>query len=173
MNLFWGDIAVQSAGLLWCAEHGKPWGRRRKGYLFDDYIESLVAQVYSLITRCGCKKFICGMESEIALDFAKTVLFYRDSGTAENITLECVSSCQNQKVKAYQSAQKKCGELLKLADKITHISINRTCDCRENRDKYIVDNSDIILAYCNKPNVPHSPAIAYAMQQNKLIDYLN
>lgn len=70
-----------------------------------------------------------------------------------NITLEAAVPCRSQADRWNSAAKERYNRLLLLCDKTTLISEQYTADCMMKRNRYMVDNSDYIIAVWNgKPS---------------------
>ena len=154
-------------------------GHRPKGFPFErqDYIFSylkymeLLEQEIECLIREGYTHFITGMAEGADLDFAKTVLFLRDQG--EPITLEAALPYPlkpSKKMTAYSEAR---DDVLLCCNQKHIVSPYFHQGCMQKRNKYMVDQSDIVLAIWNGERTGGTwNTIAYAQTQNKTIRYI-
>ena len=125
-----------------------PWGfdEDRNGCIAMKEIVKL--EIQNSILNYGITHFISGMAlgfdmiaAEIVLELKKNYPF---------ITLECALPCKNQQ-KYWQKEQKQRYEKnLSQADKITYVSDKLYFDgCMQKRNKYMIDNSSMLIALFN------------------------
>ena len=155
-------------------------GHRPKGFPFyydvDDvshniYIQTLEEKIELAITKYGITNFISGMALGVDMDFAELVLKFRKK---YSITLECAIPCPTQTLKWYDYYKIRYKRILAKADKITLISEYYTQNCMFERNRYMVDKSELVIAVFNgikKGGTWYT--INYAQKQNKNIDLLD
>ncbi len=86
----------------------------------------------------------------------------------ENITLEAAIPCRNQTDKWSFDYVERYKNILEYCDKITYISETYTYNCMLKRNRYMVDNSDVVIAVWNGVSRSGTGAtIHYANSKNK------
>ena len=151
-------------------------GHRPQGFPFkygvdkqkhNAYLQMLKAKIEFAITEYGITNFISGMALGTDLDFAETVLKLRNYYP---VTLECAIPCPNQTLKWNSTDKLRYESILKRADEIHLISERYTSACMLQRNRYIVDKSELVIAVFNgieKGGTWYT--INYAKKENKAI----
>ena len=119
----------------------------------------------------GYNYFISGMAIGIDLICAETIIELKKDYT--NIMLECAIPCLEQTKYWNNEYKVRYENVLKNSDKITYVSKNYSSFCMNKRNKYMVDNSNILLAFWNGENGGTKNTIMYAKQNGvkiKIID---
>ena len=80
-------------------------------------------------------------------DFAEAVLQAKKQH--KYIMLEIALPCRNQDLKWSKDDKKRYAEILKSADVVNALSESYTSSCMQKRNEYMVDKSDIVLAFWN------------------------
>lgn len=112
---------------------------------FMEYIETMGYIVYDFIKK-GFDFFITGGAIGVDLDFAEMVLHNR---TNNNIKLEVAVPCENQDLKWRQEDKERYKFILANAEYINQISDKYTPDCMQKRNEYMVNNSEMVIAFWN------------------------
>lgn len=155
-------------------------GHRPKGFPFDygkhgrkykEYINRLKKKIELAITEYGITGFISGMAIGADLDFAETVLKLRKKYA---ITLECAIPCPNQTLKWNDKDKRRYERIIKRADEVNIISERYTPECMLNRNRYMVDKSELVIAVFNgKKEGGTWYTINYAKGKNKKIELID
>ena len=74
-----------------------PWGYKKEGPDYDEYIESHACTIADYLEN-GYDHFISGMTLGVDMDFAETVIQFREHYDLD-IKLECAIPCPNQTLK--------------------------------------------------------------------------
>lgn len=105
--------------------------------------EILRNEIKKLIAEKGVNKFISGMAigtdiicTEIVLDMKKEY----------DIVLECAIPCRNQNEKWNKKQKERYSNLIHQADIVTCLQEDYTRGCMQKRNKYMVDNSQYVIA---------------------------
>ncbi len=130
-------------------------GHRPKGFPFrygvdkekhKAYLKALEEKILFAITEYGVINFISGMAIGVDMDFAETVLKLRNKYP---ITLECAIPCPNQTLKWGYADKLRYESILKHADKISIVSEQYIPECMLKRNRFMVDNSELMIAVFN------------------------
>ena len=149
---------------------GFPFQRNDSEALYVDYRIKLCAEIKKLIL-CGFDKFITGMADGSDIDFAEEVL--RLQKTYSNISLEAVLPCPLYESKNPTENHKKREKILNLSSKVTLLSSHYYTGCMEKRNKFMVDNSDLVFAIWNGKKTGGTwNTIRYSQKKNKDIQYI-
>lgn len=113
---------------------------------FMEYVDALNYEIDDCI-RKGYDYFICGGAIGVDSDFAEIVLHQK--GYNENLKLEIAVPCDNQDLKWTYEDKAKYRDILESADVVHQVGKQYTADCMHKRNMYMVDNSDLVLAFWN------------------------
>ena len=120
----------------------------------------------------GCRHFICGMAKGCDLYFCEAVLALRD-GKYPDIRVESAIPCRSQ-ADRWQSSQRERREgLLKRCNWETLIQHEYDPGCMMRRNRYMVDNADIVLAVFNGKRGGTMHTLSYAMRNEKEVLIIN
>lgn len=155
-------------------------GHRPKGFPFEygndekrhkEYLNALEEKIKLVIFDYGITNFISGMALGVDLDFAEIILKLRDD---YNLKLECAVPCPDQTLKWNGKDKLRYENIIDNADEVNIISQRYTPECMLNRNRYMVDKSDVVIAVFNgieKGGTFYT--INYAEKENKIIELLN
>lgn len=141
-----------------------PFKRNEDTKAFVAYQERLLNVVQNLIDD-GYNHFISGMAEGADIDFVYAVLKLR---TEETITLEAALPCPYSTKKTTDKSR-----LLNIIDKITIVSDHYYKGCMQKRNKYMVDQSDLVIAVWDGKTVGGTwNTIKYAKSKEKQVIYI-
>lgn len=127
----------------------------------------IASEILGLITERGVKHFISGAAMGVDTYAAETVLKLRE--VFPDITLECAVPCRTQSRKWSAANRERYEALLGKADKVTVLHEFYTYACMKDRDRYMTDNADIVLAVWNGSPGGTAYTVAYAREQGREI----
>lgn len=114
---------------------------------------------------------ITGMALGFDQILANAAISLKDSGY--DIHIEAAIPCENQTAKWSMSDKLKYHQILNKCDKITYVAKEYTATCMQDRNEYMVNNSDVVLAYYDGRDFGGTKnCIRYAKSKNKHIDNL-
>ena len=111
----------------------------------------------------GVDTFICGGAMGYDLMCGEIVLFIRKENP--RIRLEVAVPCKNQDVKFSDIDKERYRIILENADKVTLLSENYYSGCMHARNRYMVDKSSYIIAYCTKKSGGTYYTVKYARKR--------
>ena len=120
-----------------------------------------------LITEKNVKHFISGMAMGVDQICAEVVLELK--ARHPEITLECAFPCETQAIKWSDSQRERYYRIASECVKETMLQHHYTNDCMQNRNKYMVDNSDIVIAVWNGKPSGTGSTVRYAHEKGKTI----
>ena len=123
-----------------------PWGYDESDARCVALKNALAEQIKRLVEK-GTTQFMSGMAEGTDTWAALSVLALRSKNKA--IKLHCVLPCRDQADKWSPSAQEQYRSILGCADSIVHVSHADHNDCMLERNRFLVDHSDILLAVYN------------------------
>ena len=122
-----------------------PW-KYGKGKKYKKYLADMAGQIEELI-ESGYTYFISGGALGVDQDFAETVLCAKQ--VHAGIELEIAVPCRTQAACWSEAERLRYLSILDRADKIITLSEHYTQFCMLKRNEYMVDKSDLVLAYWN------------------------
>ncbi|MDD4291102.1 MAG: SLOG family protein [Clostridia bacterium] len=135
-----------------CTGHrpkGFPWNYRDVDCSsHQEYLESLACEIESLIRVEGFDYFISGGAIGADMDFADIVIGFRDN-YYPHIKLEVAVPCRNQDLKWNDEDKTRYQKILHRANTVNVMSENYTPTCMLDRNKYMVDQSNLVIAVWN------------------------
>ena len=128
---------------------------------------ALMDRVIKNLIKNGCKRFLCGMAQGFDLTAAESVVeFKRQYPEVELVA--CVP-CEGQSryfsstdKARYARVIKNCAEVIVLSDRYYQ-------GCMHLRDRFMVDNSDVVVCYLRKKSGGTYYTVKYANSQNKKV----
>ena len=137
---------------------------------FDVYINKLNNITKELISL-GYNHFITGMAEGADIDFAQSVLLHK--GFYDYIKLEAALPFPVRESKTITEYIQQRDSILQKCDIKTVVSPFYFKGCMQKRNRYMVDNSDIVLAVWNGRETGGTwNTIKYARSKNKQIRYI-
>jgi len=119
-----------------------PWGENES----DERCRELKRRLFHIteaLHDAGYRHFMCGMARGCDLYFCEAVLMLRD--IYPDVTIEAVLPCTEQANKWTAAWRERYFELVGRCDRETLISMRYTRDCMQRRNRYMVDNSTLIV----------------------------
>lgn len=136
--------------------------------LKKDFNSEKLFNVIEKIIESGYKTFLVGMAWGFDLKVFETLLNFKN----KNIDIIACVPCENQERYFKNSEKEKYLEYLKKADKVVYVSDKYFDGCMQKRNRYIVDNSSILVAYLYSNMGGTKNAVSYAQKQGKNIIYI-
>lgn len=148
-----------------------PWGYNEKGINFFLLKFKLKLKIIKAINN-GYTYFISGMALGIDIICAEIILKLKKR--YNNIQLECAIPCINQTKQWKTYNILRYNKILSYADKITFVSnSNYYNGCMQKRNKYMVDNSSLLICVFNGSNGGTKQTIEYAKYKKIKIEIIN
>ena len=122
-----------------------PW-KYGEGKEYEKYLTEMARQIEKLI-ESGYNYFISGGALGVDQDFAEAVL--RAKQVHAGIELEIAVPCRNQAARWSEAERRRYLSILERADRVEILSEHYTRFCMLKRNEYMVDKSDLVLAYWN------------------------
>ena len=129
-------------------------------------LKNILYDAVEAVYHSGIRHYICGMATGSDLFFCETVLALRK--LYPDITLEAAIPCPEQAQRWPADLQERYLSLLSQCDFHTVVSKNYTSDCMLRRNRYMVDQSSVLIAVYNGTANPRSgtcSTILYAIRQ--------
>ena len=119
-----------------------PWGQNENDPRCVQVKQELASRLEG-IYETGFRHFMCGMAIGCDMYFAEAVLALRDKHP--DVTLEAVIPCGTQPDKWAKPLRMRYTSLLDRCDSVKVLQIMYSRDCMMRRNKYMVDNSSLLL----------------------------
>ena len=141
-----------------------PWGFQEN----DPRCVALKQQIYDAVEAVyasGVRHFICGMANGCDLYFGEAVL--RLQRGHPDITLEAAVPYEGQAQRWSPEQKARWDYLCDACDYQTVVSHSYTPDCMMRRNRYMVDNSSVVIAAFNGSSGGTLNTILYAMRKKR------
>lgn len=135
----------------------------------DFNVDNLNKVINSLLIK-GFKTFLVGMAMGFDLKCAEILI---EKKKEYNIDIIACVPCKNQDKFFKKEEKEKYQEYLKKVDKIVYFSDEYTNGCMQIRNRYMVDNSSVLVAYLKYFKGGALYTVNYAKKQNKEIIYID
>lgn len=139
-----------------------PWGAREDDPRCTALHREIAARLEG-IYQAGYRHFICGMALGCDMYFAEEVIALRE--LHRDVTLEAAVPCGTQAEKWSRQQRMRYNRLLDASDKVTVLQYDYSPDCMQRRNRYMVDNSSLLLACFNGSPSGTMNTIVYARRQ--------
>jgi Uncharacterized protein conserved in bacteria len=119
-----------------------PWGEDES----DERCRELKRRMFHIteaLYDAGYRHFLCGMARGCDIYFCETVLMLRD--IYPDVTVEAVLPCTEQADKWSAAWRGRYIKLIECCDSETLISLHYTSGCMQRRNRFMVDNSALII----------------------------
>lgn len=107
-------------------------------------LKALIVDAVESVYHGGIRHFICGMATGCDAYFCEAVIALRTAH--EDVTLEAAIPWEGQSVKWHADQKKRYHRLVADCDYHTLVQKDFTPDCLMKRNRYMVDNSSVIIA---------------------------
>ena len=115
----------------------------------------------------GIRHYICGMAKGCDMFFAEAVLKLKREH--DDVTLEAAIPCRTQTMRWDKSDVGRYKKLMKQCDYTTFLQNEYTRDCMFKRNRYMVDNSAVVVAVYDGKSGGTAFTVRYADRNNKEI----
>lgn len=127
-----------------------PWGYNEEKENCKRF-KSDLHNIFTGAIEYGLKTFLIGMAEGFDMIAGETLIELRKRH--KEIKIIAVVPCRDQEIKWKPEQQKRYKNLLKKCDDVIILQENYTADCMNKRNKYMVDNSSVVIAcYNGKPS---------------------
>lgn len=129
--------------------------------------ELLSDNIERQITENGVTHFISGMAMGVDIYAAEAVLELKEK--YPHITLECVIPCETQANRWSEGWRNRYFDIIYRSDDAQTLQTHYTSDCMMKRNKYMVDNSDVVIAVWNGKKSGTGNTVDYALKNGKKV----
>lgn len=137
---------------------------------YIDFENALYKEIFSVYS-CGVKTFISGMAMGFDIIAAETVLRLRRA--KPEVKLVCAIPFKNQAKDFPNDWKQRYFEILDAADDIIYVSEEYNRGAYFKRNKYMVDNSDIVITWFDGRTGGTANTIDYAIRKGRSVINLN
>lgn len=115
----------------------------------EEYIrlKQILTEQITWLADAGITEFLSGMAEGTDTWAALSVFDLREKNPA--LKLHCVLPCENQADKWSDFARERYTAILSAADKVTYVHREYASGCMLERNRYLVDHADVLLAVYN------------------------
>lgn len=110
-------------------------------------LKAVLAEQTAMLVNAGVTQFLSGMAEAVDTWSALSVLALREKNPA--IKLHCILPCKEQADKWAASSRELYRSILDRADSIVYVSRAYHKDCMLDRNRFLVDHANILLAVYN------------------------
>ncbi len=107
-------------------------------------IKKELSEAIDHVISCGITRFICGGALGFDTLAAQAVI---EKKKEKNVFLEIAVPCKDQDAKWNAAQKEEYCKILESADKVTVLFEKYVTGCMHFRDAFMVDNSDVLIAY--------------------------
>lgn len=131
-------------------------------------LEALLTEsIEKQITENSVTHFISGMAMGVDIYAAEAVLKLKEK--YPHITLECAIPCETQANRWSESWRNRYFDIIYRSDDAQTLQTHYTSDCMMKRNKYMVDNSDVVIAVWNGKKSGTGNTVDYALKNGKKV----
>ena len=131
-----------------------------------DFDEHLLERVVADLVKTGTSRFLCGMAVGFDMKAAQAVLALKNR---YDIQLVACLPCANQSERFSAKNKRLYEEILSRCDEVCVLESEYVSGCMFRRDRYLVDNCDILVCFLRKSSGGTYYTVRYARNQNKKI----
>ena len=148
-----------------------PFGFNEEDERCIDLKKTLREQIINLIETEDVTHFITGMALGVDLYAAEIVLDLKSK--YPHITLESAIPCETQAVKWSMAQRERYYDIAAQCDKETMLQSHYSPDCMDKRNRYMVDQADVLIAVWDGSPSGTGKTVRYAHQQGKSVITIN
>lgn len=131
-----------------------------------DFDGALLRRVILNLVKNGVNRFLCGMAVGFDLEAAQAVLELKGE---YDIQLVACLPCLDQSVGFSARNKKLYNEILSACDETVLLGNEYTRGCMLRRDRYLVDNCDVLVSFLRRNRGGTHYTVGYARAANKKI----
>lgn len=145
-----------------------PWGNNERAVECLT-LKAAIADILSSLYADHFRHFICGMATGADMYFGEAVIALRDEHP--DVTLEAAIPHAGQEIRWPRRWQDRYFRLAEECDKLTVLHRSYTPDCMMDRNRYMVDRSQLLVAVYNGSPGGTRNTMLYAIRQGvKIIE---
>ena len=128
---------------------------------------ALLDRVVKNLIKNGCKRFLCGMAQGFDLTAAESVIAMKSD--YPDLELVACVPCEGQSRYFSSADRARYDRVLKNSSEVIVLSENYYQGCMHLRDRFMVDNCDLVVCYLRKKSGGTHYTVKYAQAQGKKI----
>lgn len=148
-----------------------PFKLNRESLEYQQFENTLFEQVLA-VAESGCRKFYCGMAMGFDIISAETVLAVKNA-FPEPLELICVLPFKNQNYNYSKDWKERFNSVLEKADDIIVLNEKYFSGCYQQRNIYMVDNSDYVITWYDGQKGGTENTVRYAIKKGRHIFNIN
>ncbi len=125
-------------------------------FLLNQIVEEKIKEGYTVFCAGGALGF----------DTLAALAVLRMKNRYKNVKLHLYLPCKDQSEKWHNADKEMYKKIIKEADKVVYLSEKYTPFCMAERNRALVDNSSLCVAYCTQPKGGTAYTIGYAMDND-------
>lgn len=137
---------------------------------FQIFQKRLFTTIKNLIDD-GCRTFYTGMAMGFDIIAAEVVLYFR--GKVDGIKLICAVPFENQEINFPNDWKNRYNFILNACDELVVIAKEYHNGCYQNRNKFMVDNSDYVVTWYDGHSGGTRNTLLYAQKKHRYIININ
>ena len=138
---------------------------------YQKFENALFEQILALAEN-GCRRFYCGMAMGFDLISAETVLAVKNA-FSQPLELVCVLPFKSQSYNFTCDWKRRFNEVLKKADKCVILAEKYFSGCYQQRNIFMVDNSDFVITWYDGKKGGTENTIRYALKKGRQVFNIN
>lgn len=131
-----------------------------------DFDEHLLERVILNLVKTGYNRFLCGMAVGFDMKAAQAVLALKGE---YDIQLVACLPCTNQSERFSAKSKALYDEILDKCDEKIVLGSEYENGCMQRRDRYLVDNCDVLVSFLRKSSGGTYYTVNYARKSNKKV----
>ncbi len=135
----------------------------RKLNLYD-FNNLLLDRIILNLIKNGTKEFYCGMAVGFDVAAAESVLFFKKK---YDVKLIACLPCDDQAYRFSAASRQRYERVLTQCDEVISLAPLYFSGCMHARDRYLVDNCDVLVCFLRKNSGGTFYTVNYARQSNK------
>ncbi len=140
-------------------------GHRELQCCRTDEIKLMLKQTVRILISHGAHRFSAG--GALGFDTVAALCVLECKKEFPHISLELILPCKNQTKNWSESDKALYNKILSLADHVEYIHESYTSTCMHDRNRRLVDKSDICVAYLEHSGGGTAYTVAYALKHDK------
>jgi uncharacterized phage-like protein YoqJ len=142
-------------------------GHRNLPWEKSDAIRYTVENLIYKLCENGCRKFISG--GAIGFDTLAAEAVLKLKKVFPEVRLVMALPCRDQHIRWCKADRLRYEKLLSLADEVIYLTESYVTGCMHLRNKYMVDNSELCIAYFEKKGGGTEYTINYAQEKGRKV----
>ncbi len=148
-----------------------PFGFNENDWRYKELRKALYQHTKDMITLSAVNRFISGMALGTDIWAAETVLELKEK--YPEISLEAAVPCKGQCSRWSEQDQARYKSILRRCDSIVLLQEEYTYDCMLRRNRYMVDNSDFVIALWDGSSGGTEYTVMYARSRGIPVDMID